>query len=142
MTETLTIQEMLPGKFNLKQVNRFVIEIEPFTIDRFLFCSLERDQSSKRLIANVYDAVAPSSEMQLVNWMKSQTLLNRILGRCDRTLTLKVVDGIGQVLSKTVYTGVRLKSFKLPFLDYDAKGRTGNESRIEFVMTYANETHK
>ena len=121
MAETLSVQEMLPNKFEPKRKFRWILAIEG--IDAFLMKTAARPSfateevaipyiNSTRYIAGkttfgtlaltLYDPIAPSGSQQVMEWLR--TCFESVSGRSGyadfykRDLQIKLLDGIGTVV--------------------------------------------
>jgi len=142
MAETLSVQDMLPNKFEPKRKNRWIFALEG--IDSFLIKSANRptmtieEQSisymnSKRYLAGLgtwgdlslalHDPIAPSGAQQVMEWVR--THFESASGRAGyadfykRDAQLKLVDPIGTVIELWDYKGCFITSAGFGDLGYD-----------------------
>ena len=121
MAETLSVQDMLPNKFEPKKKNRWIFALEG--IDSFLIKSAARPSisieeqtisymNSKRYVAGLasfetlavtlHDPIAPSGAQQVMEWVR--THFESVSGRAGyadfykRDCQLKLVDPVGTVI--------------------------------------------
>lgn len=164
MTETLDVKKMLPEKFQPKLTRHFIVCLDG--VDSFLFNSIERptweDEGlfgkvfglyDKKLIAVIYNPIAPSGEQQLREWMMCQSYGNRKelrrqfkkigydkkkldeLTAKKRILIIKYLDPVGTVISEVRYEGVRIKKVIFSPLSYD----NSEPAKLEFEMKFDKE---
>ena len=164
--KTLDVTEMLPTKFQAKAVRQFIVRLDG--IDSFLFNSIDRgcwsrDSKGKGLlVAEVHDAVSPSGEQQVREWIDCQTFFGRrrlkkklmkegkdkgtVLSKEQlkrlsspyRDLTICYLDPVGTIVSEVTYTKVRLDRVGYTKLTYDSSAIVG--MRLE--MSYDEEILK
>ena len=121
MAETLSVQDMLPNKFEPKRKNRWIFALEG--IDSFLIKTANRPSisieeqtisymNSKRYVAGLasfetlavtlHDPIAPSGAQQVMEWVR--THFESVSGRAGyadfykRDCQLKLVDPVGTVI--------------------------------------------
>ena len=121
MAETLSVQDMLPNKFEPKKKNRWIFALEG--IDSFLIKTAARPSisieeqtisymNSKRYVAGLasfetlavtlHDPIAPSGAQQVMEWVR--THFESVSGRAGyadfykRDCQLKLVDPVGTVI--------------------------------------------
>ena len=121
MAETLSVQDMLPNKFEPKRKNRWIFALEG--IDSFLIKTAARPSisieeqtisymNSKRYMAGLasfetlaltlHDPIAPSGAQQVMEWVR--THFESVSGRAGyadfykRDCQLKLVDPVGTVI--------------------------------------------
>ena len=121
MAETLSVQDMLPNKFEPKRKNRWIFALEG--IDSFLIKTAARPSisieeqtisymKSKRYMAGLasfetlaltlHDPIAPSGAQQVMEWVR--THFESVSGRAGyadfykRDCQLKLVDPVGTVI--------------------------------------------
>jgi hypothetical protein len=121
MAETLSVQDMLPNKFEPKRKNRWIFALEG--IDSFLIKTAARPSisieeqgisymNSKRYVAGLasfetlavtlHDPIAPSGAQQVMEWVR--THFESVSGRSGyadfykRDCQLKLVDPVGTVI--------------------------------------------
>ena len=121
MAETLSVQDMLPNKFEPKRKNRWIFALEG--IDSFLIKTAARPSisieeqtisymNSKRYVAGLasfetlavtlHDPIAPSGAQQVMEWVR--THFESVSGRAGyadfykRDCQLKLVDPVGTVI--------------------------------------------
>ena len=121
MAETLSVQDMLPNKFEPKRKNRWIFALEG--IDSFLIKTAARPSisieeqtisymNSKRYLAGnatfetisltLHDPIAPSGAQQVMEWVR--THFESVSGRAGyadfykRDCQLKLVDPVGTVI--------------------------------------------
>lgn len=121
MAETLSVQDMLPNKFEPKKKNRWIFALEG--IDSFLIKTAARPSisideqtisymNSKRYVAGlasfetlaltIHDPIAPSGAQQVMEWVR--THFESVSGRAGyadfykRDCQLKLVDPVGTVI--------------------------------------------
>jgi len=121
MAETLSVQDMLPNKFEPKRKNRWIFALEG--IDSFLIKTANRPSisieeqtisymNSKRYVAGLasfetlaltlHDPIAPSGAQQVMEWVR--THFESVSGRSGyadfykRDCQLKLVDPVGTVI--------------------------------------------
>jgi len=121
MAETLSVQDMLPNKFEPKRKNRWIFALEG--IDSFLVKTAARPSisieeqgisymNSKRYVAGLatfetlavtlHDPIAPSGAQQVMEWVR--THFESVSGRAGyadfykRDCQLKLVDPVGTVI--------------------------------------------
>ena len=121
MAETLSVQDMLPNKFEPKRKNRWIFALEG--IDSFLIKTAARPSisieeqtisymNSKRYVAGLasfetlavtlHDPIAPSGAQQVMEWVR--THFESVSGRAGyadfykRDCQIKLLDPIGTVV--------------------------------------------
>ena len=121
MADTLSVQDMLPNKFEPKRKNRWIFALEG--IDSFLIKTASRPSvsieeqtisymNSKRYLAGnatfetisltLHDPIAPSGAQQVMEWVR--THFESVSGRAGysdfykRDCQLKLVDPVGTVI--------------------------------------------
>ena len=121
MAETLSVQDMLPNKFEPKRKNRWIFALEG--IDSYLIKTATRPSisieeqtisymNSKRYMAGLatfetlsltlHDPIAPSGAQQVMEWVR--THFESVSGRAGyadfykRDCQLKLVDPVGTVI--------------------------------------------
>ena len=121
MAETLSVQDMLPNKFEPKRKNRWIFALEG--VDSFLIKTASRPtmsfdeqtisyMNSKRYLAGLgtwgdlsltlHDPIAPSGAQQVMEWVR--THFESVSGRAGyadfykRDCQLKLVDPVGTVI--------------------------------------------
>jgi hypothetical protein len=144
MAETLSVNDMLPNKFEPKRKNRWVFAIEG--IDAYLIKSTKRPSvkteekeipwiNSRRYIAgkttfdtievSLYDAIAPSGAQQVMEWVR--THFESVSGRAGyadfykRDCQLKMLDPIGTVVELWDIKGAQITNATFGDLDYGSE---------------------
>lgn len=115
MTEELSVDNMLPTKFEPKRNFRWFLEIDE--IDAFLMKKAEMPKFYRReghfKVENfrfeMYNPIAPSGSQQVMKWIKSKE---------SRTGILKLLDHLGRVVEKWELTELELVSVDFGSLDY------------------------
>ena len=157
MAETLSVQDMLPNKFEPKRKNRWIFALEG--IDSFLIKSANRptmtieEQSisymnSKRYLAGLgswgdlsltlHDPIAPSGAQQVMEWVR--THFESVSGRAGyadfykRDAQLKLVDPVGTVIELWDMKGCFLTNASFGDLSYDA----GDMNEISLTIRFDN----
>jgi len=142
MAQTLSVQDMLPGKFEPKRKNRWIFSLEG--IDSYLIKTASRPSvsigeqtisymNSKRYIAGngtfetisltLHDPIAPSGAQQVMEWVR--THWESVSGRAGyadfykRDAQLKLVDPIGTVVELWDIKGCFITSAGFNDLGYD-----------------------
>ena len=145
MAETLSVQDMLPNKFEPKRVFRWVFAIEG--IDAFLMKTAARPSmaiaeqeipfiNATRYIAGrltfntrdvtLYDPLAPSGAQQVMEWVR--THFESVSGRSGyadfykRDCQLKLVDPVGTVIELWDIKGCFLTSAGFGDVSYEDGG--------------------
>ena len=157
MAETLSVQDMLPNKFEPKRKNRWIFSLEG--IDSFLIKTASRPSisieeetisymNSKRYIAglasfetlsiNLHDPIAPSGAQQVMEWVR--THFESVSGRAGyadfykRDCQLKLVDPVGTVIELWDIKGAFLTSAGFGDLSYD----DGTMMEISLTLRFDN----
>ena len=155
MAETLSVQDMLPNKFEPKRKFRWVFAIEG--IDAFLMKGAARPNvtiaeqalsfiNSTRYIAGkatyapisvaLYDPIAPSGAQQVMEWVR--THFESVSGRAGyadfykRDCQIKMLDPVGTVVELWDLKGCWLNSADFGELGYDAEEPTEIALSIRF----------
>ena len=142
MAETLSVQDMLPNKFEPKRKNRWIFALEG--VDSFLIKTASRPtmsfdeqtisyMNSKRYLAGLgtwgdlsltlHDPIAPSGAQQVMEWVR--THFESVSGRAGyadfykRDCQLKLVDPVGTVIELWDIKGAFLTSAGFGDLSYD-----------------------
>ena len=145
MAETLSVQDMLPNKFEPKRKNRWIFALEG--IDSFLIKSAARPSisiesqpisymNSKRFVAGLatfetlsltlHDPIAPSGAQQVMEWVR--THFESVSGRAGyadfykRDCQLKLVDPVGTVIELWDIKGAFLTSAGFGDVSYEDAG--------------------
>ena len=145
MAETLSVNDLLPNKFEPKRKFRWVFAIEG--IDAFLIKTAARPGfsfaetqvkfiNSIRYLAgrmtfdeisvSLHDPIAPSGAQQVMEWIR--THYESVSGRAGyadfykRDIQIKLLDPIGTVVELWDVKGCFLKSAKYGDLSYDDDG--------------------
>ena len=159
MAETLSVQDMLPNKFEPKRANRWVLAIEG--IDAFLVESAARpsitiagDQvlpfiNVERKVAgsliqfadmsiSLYDPIAPSGAQQVMEWVR--THFESVSGRAGyadfykRDCQIKLLDPIGTVVELLDVKGAFITEASYGDLSYDSN----DASEISLTLRFDN----
>ena len=155
MAETLSVQDMLPNKFEPKRVFRWVFAIEG--IDAFLMKTAARPSMSiaeqeipfinaKRYIAGrltfntldvtLYAPIAPSGAQQVMEWVRThQETVSARTGYADfykRDCQIKLLDPVGTVVELWDLKGCFLTSAGFGDLDYGTEDPTEISLTIRF----------
>ena len=155
MAETLSVQDMLPNKFEPKRKNRWIFALEG--IDSFLIKTAARPSvsieeqaisymNSKRYVAGLasfetlavtlHDPIAPSGAQQVMEWVR--THFESVSGRSGyadfykRDCQLKLLDPVGTVVELWDLKGCFLESAAFGDLDYGASDPTEISLTIRF----------
>ena len=155
MTDTLSVSEMLPNKFEPKRKFRWVFAIEG--IDSFLMKTAARPTfntgeteigfiNATRYLAgktkfdtisvSLHDAIAPSGAQQVMEWMR--THYESVSGRAGyadfykRDIQLKLLDPVGTVVELWDLKGAFLTSTNFGDLDYGSEDPTEIQLTIRF----------
>ena len=145
MAETLSVQDMLPNKFEPKRKNRWIFALEG--IDSFLIKTATRPSigfeeqtisymNSKRYLAGLgtwgdlsltlHDPIAPSGAQQVMEWVR--THFESVSGRAGyadfykRDCQLKLVDPVGTVIELWDIKGCFLTSAGFGDVSYEDGG--------------------
>ena len=145
MAETLSVQDMLPNKFEPKRKNRWIFALEG--IDSYLIKSANRPSigieeqtisymNSKRYLAGLatfealsltlHDPIAPSGAQQVMEWVR--THFESVSGRAGyadfykRDCQLKLVDPVGTVIELWDIKGCFLTSAGFGDVSYEDGG--------------------
>ena len=145
MAETLSVQDMLPNKFEPKKKNRWIFALEG--IDSFLIKTAARPSisiesqpisymNSKRFVAGLasfetlsltlHDPIAPSGSQQVMEWVR--THFESVSGRAGyadfykRDCQLKLVDPVGTVIELWDIKGAFLTSAGFGDVSYEDGG--------------------
>ena len=145
MAETLSVQDMLPNKFEPKRKNRWIFALEG--IDSFLIKTAARPSisieaqtisymNSKRYVAGLasfetlavtlHDPIAPSGAQQVMEWVR--THFESVSGRAGyadfykRDCQLKLVDPVGTVIELWDIKGCFLTSAGFGDVSYEDGG--------------------
>ena len=145
MAETLSVQDMLPNKFEPKRKNRWIFALEG--IDSFLIKTAARPSisieeqtisymNSKRYVAGLasfetlsltlHDPIAPSGAQQTMEWVR--THFESVSGRAGyadfykRDCQLKLVDPVGTVIELWDIKGCFLTSAGFGDVSYEDGG--------------------
>lgn len=157
MAETLSVQDMLPNKFEPKRSHRWIFQIEG--IDAFLMKTTARPSSStnpvtidwmnhKRFLAGkstfddlsitLYDPIAPSGAQQVMEWIRLH--FESVSGRAGyadfykRDIQLKMTDPVGTVVELWDIKGAFITKASFGDLKYDADAPT----EISLTLKYDN----
>ena len=152
MAETLSVQDMLPNKFEPKRVFRWIFAIEG--IDAFLMKTAARPsmsiaeqeipfKNSKRYISGrltfntidltLYDPIAPSGAQQVMEWIR--THFESVSGRSGyadfykRDCQIKMLDPVGTVVELWDLKGCFLTNANFNDLSYE------DEAPVEISLT-------
>ena len=155
MADTLSVQDMLPNKFEPKRKNRWIFALEG--IDSFLIKTASRPSvsieeqtisymNSKRYLAGnatfetisltLHDPIAPSGAQQCMEWVR--THFESVSGRAGyadfykRDCQLKLLDPVGTVVELWDMKGCFLTSAGFGDLDYGASDPTEISLTIRF----------
>ena len=145
MAETLSVQDMLPNKFEPKKKNRWIFALEG--IDSFLIKTAARPSisieeqtisymNSKRYVAGlasfetlaltIHDPIAPSGAQQVMEWVR--THFESVSGRAGyadfykRDCQLKLVDPVGTVIELWDIKGAVLTNAGFGDVSYEDGG--------------------
>mgnify|MGYP001361686308 FL=1 len=145
MAETLSVQDMLPNKFEPKKKNRWIFALEG--IDSFLIKTAARPSisieeqtisymNSKRYVAGlasfetlaltIHDPIAPSGAQQVMEWVR--THFESVSGRAGyadfykRDCQLKLVDPVGTVIELWDIKGAFLTNAGFGDVSYEDGG--------------------
>jgi len=145
MAETLSVQDMLPNKFEPKRKNRWIFALEG--IDSYLIKTANRPtitiseqtvsyMNSKRYLAGngsfdalsltLHDPIAPSGAQQVMEWVR--THWESVSGRAGyadfykRDAQLKLVDPVGTVIELWDIKGCFITSAGFSDLSYEDDG--------------------
>jgi len=145
MAETLSVQDMLPNKFEPKKKNRWIFALEG--IDSFLIKTAARPSisieeqtisymNSKRYVAGLasfetlavtlHDPIAPSGAQQVMEWVR--THFESVSGRAGyadfykRDCQLKLVDPVGTVIELWDIKGAFLTNAGFGDVSYEDGG--------------------
>jgi hypothetical protein len=156
--ETLSVEQMLPNKFEPKRKNRWVLAIEG--IDAYLLKSAARPKFTfdeitlqyinmyRYLAGNVkfepmqvvlHDPIAPSGAQQVMEWIRlhMETVSGRA-GYADfykRDIQLKLLDPVGTVIELWDIKGAQLVTAEFSDLKYDG---TAEVQDITLSIRYDN----
>ena len=142
MADTLSVQDMLPNKFEPKRKNRWIFALEG--IDSFLIKTASRPSvsieeqtisymNSKRYLAGnatfetisltLHDPIAPSGAQQVMEWVR--THFEPVSGRAGyadfykRDCQLKLVDPVGTIIELWDIKGCFLTSAGFGDVSYE-----------------------
>ena len=142
MADTLSVQDMLPNKFEPKRKNRWIFALEG--IDSFLIKTASRPSvsieeqtisymNSKRYLAGnatfetisltLHDPIAPSGAQQCMEWVR--THFESVSGRAGyadfykRDCQLKLVDPVGTIIELWDIKGCFLTSAGFGDVSYE-----------------------
>ena len=142
MADTLSVQDMLPNKFEPKRKNRWIFALEG--IDSFLIKTASRPSvsieeqtisymNSKRYLAGnatfetisltLHDPIAPSGSQQVMEWVR--THFESVSGRAGyadfykRDCQLKLVDPVGTIIELWDIKGCFLTSAGFGDVSYE-----------------------
>ena len=145
MAETLSVQDMLPNKFEPKRKNRWIFALEG--IDSFLIKTAARPSitieeqtisymNSKRYVGGLgtfetlaltlHDPIAPSGAQQVMEWVR--THFESVSGRAGyadfykRDAQLKLVDPVGTVIELWDIKGCFLTNAGFGDVSYEDSG--------------------
>ena len=145
MAETLSVQDMLPNKFEPKRKNRWIFALEG--VDSFLIKTASRPtmsfdeqtisyMNSKRYLAGLgtwgdlsltlHDPIAPSGAQQVMEWVR--THFESVSGRAGyadfykRDCQLKLVDPVGTVIELWDIKGAFLTNAGFGDVSYEDGG--------------------
>lgn len=140
--ETLSVDQMIPNKFEPKRVNRWVLAIEG--IDSYLIKTAARPKftgeemeipfiNSRRYVAGKYkfetmnvtlhDAIAPSGAQQVMEWLRLH--YESVSGRAGyadfykRDIQLKLLDPVGTVIELWDIKGAFIVNAEFGELKYE-----------------------
>ena len=157
MAETLSVQDMLPNKFEPKKKNRWIFALEG--IDSFLIKTAARPSvsieeqtisymNSKRYVAGLasfetlavtlHDPIAPSGAQQVMEWVR--THFESVSGRAGyadfykRDCQLKLVDPVGTVIELWDIKGAFLTNAGFGDVSYE----DGGPMEISLTLRYDN----
>ncbi len=152
MAETLSVDQMLPNRFEPKRKHRWILAIDG--IDSFLVKGTARPQvdinpteihwiNTKRYVAGkatfstmsitLYDPIAPSGAQQVMEWVRAH--YESVSGRAGyadfykRDIVLKMLDPVGTVIEWWDIKGAQITSAQFNDLAYD-----GDEA-VEIALT-------
>ena len=155
MADTLSVQDMLPNKFEPKRKNRWIFALEG--IDSFLIKTASRPSvsieeqtisymNSKRYLAGnatfetisltLHDPIAPSGAQQVMEWVR--THFESVSGRggyadfYKRDCQLKLLDPVGTVVELWDIKGAFLTAASFGDLDYGASDPTEISLTLRF----------
>lgn len=152
MAETLSVEQMLPNRFEPKRKFRWLLAIDG--IDAFLVKGTARPQveipatemhwiNTVRYVAGkakfqtmsitLFDPIAPSGAQQVMEWIR--THYESVSGRAGyadfykRDIQLKMLDPVGTVVELWDIKGAQITSCQFGELDY------GTEDPTEIALT-------
>ena len=152
MSETLSVTEMIPNKFEPKRQNRWIFAIEG--IDAFLIKSAARPNYStaeksinwinstryfagkttfSQINVTLYDPIAPSGSQQVMEWVR--THFESVSGRAGyadfykRDCQIKMLDPVGTVVELWDVKGAFITSANFNSLAY------GTDDAQEIALT-------
>ena len=155
MAETLSVQDMLPNKFEPKRKNRWIFALEG--IDSFLIKTAARPSisiesqpisymNSKRFVAGLasfetlaltlHDPIAPSGAQQVMEWVR--THFESVSGRAGyadfykRDCQLKLVDPVGTVIELWDIKGCFLTNAGFGDVSYEDGGMMEVSLTLQF----------
>ena len=155
MAETLSVQDMLPNKFEPKKKNRWIFALEG--IDSFLIKTAARPSisiesqpisymNSKRFVAGLatfetlaltlHDPIAPSGAQQVMEWVR--THFESVSGRAGyadfykRDCQLKLVDPVGTVIELWDIKGAFLTNAGFGDVSYEDGGMMEVSLTLQF----------
>lgn len=159
MAETLSVQDMLPNKFEPKRANRWVLAIEG--IDAFLvesaarpsitiagdqvlpFINVERKVAGSLIqfadmTISLYDPIAPSGAQQVMEWVRTHVeSVSARGGYADfykRDIQLKMLDPVGTVVELWDIKGAFVKTADFGTVSYG----TQDTMKISLTIGYDN----
>ena len=157
MADTLSVQDMLPNKFEPKRKNRWIFALEG--IDSFLIKTASRPSvsieeqtisymNSKRYLAGnatfetisltLHDPIAPSGAQQCMEWVR--THFESVSGRAGyadfykRDCQIKMLDPVGTVVELWDVKGAFLTNASFGDLSYDSS----DPSEISLTLRFDN----
>ena len=158
MAETLSVQDMLPNKFEPKRQFRWVFAIEG--IDAFLMKTANRPSmriaeqeipfiNAKRYIAGrltfetmgvtLYDPIAPSGAQQVMEWVRTHyESVSARAGYADfykRDCQIKMLDPIGTVVELWDIKGAMITAANFQSLTYE---NDSSPMSIDLTLRYDN----
>jgi hypothetical protein len=153
-------EDLLPSNYQPKVKNCFILNIEG--IDHFLVRAIDREEWKPSFLnlrrgevtIEMNDAIAPSGEQQIREWMLASTFLGRmkiknqykgidkillkdILKR-ERRMELCLIDRYGTIISKIMYNRCKLKSVKFDKMTYEYLNNPDEKTvRIKIVVSFS-----
>jgi len=138
MSETLTVDQMLPTKFEPLWNRRFIFCLDG--LDAFLVRRVDRPShrrvhgkadigfEKQELVVYLYSVVAPSTEQQVEELMKTNNL--------PKVCAIKLLDSNGTVVNKYSYSGVHVERVDFDSLDYSNNSTAGIKLTLSFATEF------